>query len=294
MKLPTRIVLPLTGLLLAACSASVEGPDEDAIEQHLQFATPTGYEVADVSIEAVENAGSQVDPIYRSRVLVEMRLTEEFVKLAGMVGGTAVVRPGHDEGDTFPGIIITRATPVGDGWNIEIERDERQWLNSIPVSFYADSGFVLENSSDHDEAVRAEQRRQQQAAQEQRRRVAEIRRHFAGTWRSTGPMLVNTQVWLRNNARAGFELTLNPVQEGLGRGVAKLYTLGDQSNSVQTGFTYQLPDGAEIADIRFDSFVNHRGLGFPLNPQATWHLDMDGTLSTNFLRNYTAPLEKVR
>jgi hypothetical protein len=279
---------------LPACGPAHEGPSEEEIERHLQIDLPVGYELTDISIEAVENAGSAVEPVYRTRAMVEMELADDFYKTVSMVGEKAVVQQVMSDGEDLRGVVITGATPAGEGWAIEIDRDERPWLYGRAGEGFGPGGFVLQNSSEHREAIEAEEERQRQAAEKRRQKDEATRLYFAGTWRSTGPLLVDGRVWQRTPHRVGFEISLAPSENGNGRGTLKLYALDDRSVFSEGGLNYTHPPGGEYVEIKVDQRVHLNAVHFSVIPQATWKLSQNGRFGTRYLNDYQAELEKVR
>jgi hypothetical protein len=264
---------------LAACGETVDGPPASEIESALKIDMPTGVEVTSVKLEAAENVGSEIEPRYRSRSKVELRLTEDYYERVGSVDGKPLVKKTAERGDTISGVLITQSEPAGDNdWKVDIER-----LQVPPTRGQAESSFgdevIEENSDAHKEAIEAEKTKQADEERKAKEEQEASRRAFIGTWTSSQPTLRRDVVYTANDRQMGIKLNLAAPSGDVGTGTATFYTYGNETESVPVPISYVIDKSGDFARITFTERATHQGLSLSIYKDSTWYLREDGTFT---------------
>lgn len=267
---------------LAACGETVDGPPASEIESALKIDMPAGIEVSSVDLEAAENVGSEIEPKYRSRSRIKLRLTEDFYDRVGMVGDTALVKKTASRGDEISGILITQAEPAGENdWTVDIERLQVPNTRGQAESSFGSGGFVLENSDEHKQLVEEETARE---AEEQRAQEAEEdaqRRAYFGTWQSSQPALYRRDVYLHDGKQLGVRLVLRAANGNVGEGTALFYAYGGTASGTAVPVSYVIADDLEKVRVTFPQGAEYDGLGIDIGSGVTWSLSKDGTFTNS-------------
>ena len=314
--------LLVVALTLAACQDEEQGADAAAIGKALAMELPAGLTVDDATREAVETAGTEVEPVYHARATVTLRLTEDFYRETGRLRDMPVVEPVAAAGDTVSGVVISESTPSGDGWTVNLVRTDFPKLDGRAESTYGVKGFVLAGSAEHDALVaeieaerrkaeaarkKAEQeakaarekaereaaRRAAQAEEERQARVAALRKQMTGTWVSVAPVQRDGDIWAsRDGGRLGYQFGIPSGTETIGTGQGALFDFENPVDEVVYPIIFKVAEDGRSITVQFKKEVQHESLD--LTTGATpWSVFPDGRMELKGRRStWSNRLEK--
>ncbi len=294
-------------LLLSACSGNSEGASEEQIADALKMRIDRGIEVTDVTIEVTENVGDQIEPEFRARSKVELRFTEDFYERVGRVGDVAVVKQTAEDGDRFTGSLITRSTPRGESWRVEIERFDIPRISGAAESNFAVNGFVIADSSEHQRLIEEQQERERLAQEEAERlaaeaeaakqaKINELLARIEGSWSSRNPTLYNGGIFTsRDGRKMAFELTFPPATGGFGEGTVVMYDYDTPWVQLEIPMTFKVANDASHVIVNFVRDTKFEPTNFTIYRTSSLRFSPDGLLSFDGSRRgteYTTQLQR--
>src|ERR1035437_10339170 len=93
------VVFTLTALLFAGCSKEPQ-PSKSDIEQSLTTQLPAFERVSSFWVDAMQNMGTKVEPVWQSRFRATVKVTSATFAADGTDPGFAFVRAVKQAGDT--------------------------------------------------------------------------------------------------------------------------------------------------------------------------------------------------
>ncbi len=298
------LLLSAAFAFLAACSGGSDGADEQQIANALALRLNAGMEVTNVETQVSENRGSQVEPDFQARSLVEIRFTEDFYVRQGRLGGVDVVTQSFSKGDIIKGTVITSSTLNGERWDVGFERIDLPSIQGEAESLIG-PGFVVQGSNAHEALIAKVEAEREQAAQEARKkaeqeaqqradRIADFRQAITGTWAARHPAFHNGQMWVgRNGGKMGIQLQFDGGDGAVGQGTGVLYDFENPVDELLVPIGYKVDDSGSFLTLNFTQNVEHQGLRFSVGPRGTWKMSRDGQLSFSaYNNNWTLELEK--
>lgn len=294
-------------LSAAACSKSGDGPTEDQISSALALKLPDGVDVTDVDIQVSENDGTKVEPVYKTRAKVELKLSENFYEVTGHILDKDVVRKTLSEGDTMKGTVITSATQKpDDSWDIAFDRMDIPAITGIAENKLTPHGYVEQGSSDYDALVKKNEQEVEKAtklaaqqaaeqAKERQERISNLSKAIVGSWASRFPAFHNGQMWAgsQSGRKFGMEVTFDPPTGNQGQGSGVIYDFENPAERVSGPIGYVLDDSGKFVTFNFPSDLNEPVVGFTANSGSEWKLSPDGTLLTGSNSNiWSLQMEK--
>ena len=266
----------------------MEGPDSDKISEFMKMKLPEGLEADDIEIQAAQNVGDEIEPVYRTRVKLELELTDDVAKQVDTVGDHPVVKIVKKKGAEFPAIAFLRSTPIGsDDWKIQMERLEYKQFPGKALSSF--DNYVIDGSAEEKKAVEEKKAADAKEKREAEAKLAEARRHYVGNWQATQPMTHYGSVWTRGGHQIGIKLTLAAGDNGFGTGTATLYDFNRPSISATGKINYLVKNNGDSATITHLERIQNPDLPFSASSGSTWRLTSDGEMSN---RGWKFKLEK--
>ncbi len=274
MKYGRVLVTAVMTMALCACGKSFEGPDEGDISGLLEMELDDGIEAEDIEIIAAQNIGDEIEPVYRTRANLDLVLEEDFAERVDEIGDRPVVKVVAEKGTEYPAVLFTRAEPVGDDWNVVIEKLQVRNRKGRPLSSYTD--YVIEGSAEEKRAIEDQKREDAEEEKRAADRLAAARRGFVGNWKASQPLKRRGSVYSQNGQQIGVSFDLKPGEDGFGRGTGRVYDLANPATFAQSDVTYTVDDSGDFATVTFLSRARHDELRFYVDEGTNFKLTSDG------------------
>jgi len=166
----------LVAFFLNGCGAGEPGPSEKEIRKAALLEMPGFFELDDFKIEASQNVGTEVEPVYRMRLRGALNLREPLYAVEERVLGQVILAEVLGEGARFGLFGIAEAKMELGKWVIEFEDVKlTPRIAGEPLSSFDGGQFVFSGTEDEIK-LREEQERQREIAQQQREEQLERER----------------------------------------------------------------------------------------------------------------------
>jgi hypothetical protein len=96
----TSPVIALIALFLFGCGDSEEQPSTKDYQKQFAVQIPAFIELSSFDVEASENVGSKVEPLYKARFKATVKLKTKTFEIARQENGVIFIRPVADVGET--------------------------------------------------------------------------------------------------------------------------------------------------------------------------------------------------
>lgn len=272
LRLSLLVVLPF----LAACGPKFDGPSEKDIADFLVMQLDDGIAVEGVDIVAAQNVGDQIEPVYRTRSNVELVLEQDFAELVEYVGEQPVVKITVPKGTSVPAQLFTRAEPIGESWDLSMEKIDIRKIKGGPLSNFDD--YVIEGSKDEAAARVAQKEMEKQAEREILAARDNARKSFFGTWKTSRPVMGPRGVWQSNGDPLTVEVNFKPGTDGAGTGTMTLKNINKKSDSATGAITYVIEEGEQRAVISVSQNIALPSGDSWITAPSTWYLYSGGRL----------------
>jgi hypothetical protein len=269
----------LAAFVLAGCSGSAPGPNEDQLKSSIREELDNAWQVTSLDIESRAQEGTETSPVVTTRFTAEIESTEPlFVQVRpreaipnDLLGWpytpqAAYIRRVQDKGLEIKIAGTTRSARHGEGWQTRVALETAsQDVKGAPRSKFEGMGFpVVETDSDEAKEwiskIRGQIEAQELAAKEKAERVAAARAAEAALQEE------RRKAWAENQNKAFTALAFEPLS-GRTYGVPE-YRL--QTNLKQDG------DSKVSGTIEWTAMKgNHKTLKWRATKV------VEGTLSTN-------------
>ncbi len=146
MKLFINISIIFLSLILQACS---EPPQLDAVKKQFSSELPPGWKVASFKVEAEEESGSKVEPVWRYRFLAEIAPTEDLFRKAGTLQDTDILKQTQKKNQARQ--LHGQAVSVlyAGEWQSQLDLNHRSSEPfGLPASSFSQR-YVIQGSSDY-------------------------------------------------------------------------------------------------------------------------------------------------
>ena len=254
MKLP---LIALATILLTGCFSS--GPEpadfEKALNKQLQ---KSGMDISvKATVNAQEGNGSEVSPVYESRITIDVILNEDLYKAKGYpIDGTSIIRKVSSKGDTSRVAGISVSTLENELWVSDISKLKRvgdDFKAGKPISNwdkYVISGTPEAIKLVEDKRIADKAKREKYAAErkaEQERMAAELkqrnddaRKYYSGTWQSE---FMTYRKKNRNKLKLTVKIPKGTELTGLAEMTLTYYKTATNTSSVSHQAKYSIEDG---------------------------------------------------
>jgi len=146
-------ILVVAGMLVtlaaisASCSKEVR-PASTEIEQVVTIGMPAFARLSSFSVEAMQNMGTEVEPVWQSRFRAAVKLTAATFALDGADPGVVFVRPIRQPGETIEVFGKSVSTLYGGKWRTQIDL-EGQPIQALgqPESAFGPQKVIVRGSS---------------------------------------------------------------------------------------------------------------------------------------------------
>jgi hypothetical protein len=219
-----RILVSSVALLtLAACKGGdpfETGPDKDHLQSRLATELPAYVRVTAFDIQASENIGNKVEPVFRTRFSAGIELTTDTFLPAHQEVGAVFVVPHLSSGEERKVYGLADSALTGGAWNTNFKFDANplQSLGQPRDLFYGTATRVIIRGSAEETAFRQAQRQEKEQAlraDDERRQLDEQQR-FEAARRERERIQVEAQLQTeRIQAQAKADAERRRVQEEL-------------------------------------------------------------------------------
>lgn len=158
-------VFALTALFLFGCGDSEKKPATKDYEKQFAVEVPAYLELSSFDVEASENVGSKVEPMFKARFKATVKLKTKTFELANQENEATFIHPIADEGETKDIYGMAAARLSAGNWKIDFSLEN----NPIPAlghpkDFFTGRRVIVVGTAEESEF---------KAQQDQKRLVAE-------------------------------------------------------------------------------------------------------------------------
>ncbi|MCD6184646.1 MAG: hypothetical protein J7K84_02465 [Deltaproteobacteria bacterium] len=141
---------------ILACS-SYKGPSKNEIQQTLAVDLPAYIEISNFDIEASQNAGTEVNPLYQTRFRATLRLKTDTFLEHEREGNVLFVRPAKKNGESIEVFGRAESKLYAGAWQNSVKIDGSP-LNSmgVPISMFNSANVIIKGTQE-EEKYRAKQ-----------------------------------------------------------------------------------------------------------------------------------------
>ncbi|MET4132584.1 hypothetical protein ABIE62_001719 [Porphyrobacter sp. MBR-155] len=276
---------------LSSCGPSFEGPQSEDIDQFLEMELPEGIDAQDIEIQASQNVGDEIEPIYRSRVKMNLVLEEDFAEVVDYVGERPVIKITKQKGTEIPAILFTRGEPIGsDDWKVEREKLEFKFFDGNPVSAFENP--IIKGSSEEKTAVEAAKKQAAEEEREEKAKIAAAQKAFVGNWKASQPLMTYGSVYSSNGVQVGISFNLGPNTDGFGKGTGSVYDFNKPSVAARSDVTYTVNDDGSLATVTFLSRAQHEAVPWYISQDTSFNLTSDGNVTVGGYGRWSIKLSK--
>jgi hypothetical protein len=163
------IVFILTALLFAGCSKEPQ-PSKSDIEQSLTTQLPAFARISSLSVDAMQNLGTKVEPAWQSRFRATIKVSSDTFAPDGMDSAVTFVRPVKRDGETTEIFGKSLSRLYAGAWRTSLEFDGQPIpALGMPESAFAPKKVIVRGSKAETDYLAAAQREAEE------RRAAETR-----------------------------------------------------------------------------------------------------------------------
>lgn len=168
--------LSLTAFALLGCqNAALKGPSNNNVKGKLTFELPEYIAVQSLDVHALENFGSEVDPLIRARFSANAKLSEPLYLRVADYMNTDVIRIQSKAGTPITITGKYSATMQGNAWQVSFEDlDAAPNPSGRTLSNWSVGSYVISGSSEEKELIANEKKAAEE--REAERKAAEVRR----------------------------------------------------------------------------------------------------------------------
>lgn len=187
---PPMLKLVALGLLFGCSRDPLEtGPKDAELKNRLAFELPAHLSVDSLDVEASQNVGDRVEPIFKTRFKAEAHLTADTFVEAERSQNAVILSPVRKNGEHLEIYGIALSSLKGGSWETHFQLDEnpvagagkpRDAFGGAPVYI---KGSPEEASYREDLRVAEVRRREEEATRQEELRLAEVRRREQETAR---------------------------------------------------------------------------------------------------------------
>jgi hypothetical protein len=202
MKTNKRPLLPIVlTIFLVGCFGG-DGPSADKLRSNFLLNAHklgSSVDIGDFNIEITDNVGTEVEPVYKSRIKTTFTIKEPFYKVDSHVDNVAVLVKSAEKDASSAVTLISRSVDHAGKWDIRFE--DMQVANSMegqPLSGYSRQKYVLKDSGEHKalvDKVRAEEEERARIAVEEEAKkiqaLKDARAKLTGTWVGQKPIIAD-------------------------------------------------------------------------------------------------------
>jgi hypothetical protein len=159
-------VFILTALLFAGCSKEPQ-PSKSDIEQSLTTQLPAFARISSLSVDAMQNLGTKVEPAWQSRFRATIKVASDTFAADGMDSGVTFVRPVKRDGEATEIFGKSVSRLFAGAWRTSLEFDGQPIPSlGMPESAFAPNKVIVRGSKAETDylAEQAEKKRQAVAA----------------------------------------------------------------------------------------------------------------------------------
>ncbi|PKP95156.1 MAG: hypothetical protein CVT75_03110 [Alphaproteobacteria bacterium HGW-Alphaproteobacteria-14] len=278
-------------LALSSCGPSFDGPQPKDIDQFLEMELPEGIDAQDLEIQAVQNVGDEIEPIYRSRVKVNLVLEEDFATVDDYVGERPVIKITKKKGTEIPAIIFTRSEPLGSNdWKVETEKLQFKSFEGNPVSTFENP--IIKGSAEEKTAIEAAKKQAAEEEREEKAKVSAAQKAFVGNWKASQPLMSYGSVYSSNGVQVGISFNLGPNTDGFGKGTGLVYDFNKPSVAARSDVTYTVNDDGSLATVTFLSRAQHEAVPWYVSEDTNFNLTSDGNVTVGGYGRWSIKLSK--
>lgn len=237
--------------LLSGCFSSQVGPTEDDFKAFFTTGITKGTEITDMTIEAAENVGTEVEPVVKSRIKGEIVLIEDFYKSKGRVAGKKVLVKTKDKGmkSIILGVAVSKRKL--DKWKIRFkELSITPDIKSYPLSKWRKGSYVIKGSAE-EKKLRVQQEAENKAW---RKDMQKLRKFMTGIWKTKKPILErNSQyVYIGSTVNTGsrenilYSINIPKGTNLKGTGTATISGSKNRHRAITVDISYQIFDVGEV------------------------------------------------
>lgn len=291
MRVHSILAVSCAALALSSCGPSFDGPQTDDIDQFLEMELPEGIDAQDIEIQAAQNVGDEIEPVFRTRSKLSLVLEEDYAERVDTIDDRPVIKITKKKGTELPAILFTRSEPIGDDdWNIENERLEWKLVKGSPVSLYDEP--ILEGSEEEKAAREAAKKKAAEEEREQQAKFAAAQKAFVGNWKASQPLMNYGSVYSRGGTQIGISFDLGPNSDGFGKGTGRVYDFNKPSVRAQSDVTYTVNENGSLATVTFLSRARNDDLPWYITEGTNFSLNSEGNVSIGGSRRWTIKMSK--
>lgn len=174
MQLNKTLGIVLVPLVLG-CGNSEQKPARNDYRNQLAVAIPAYFQLASFDVEASENVGSKVEPLFRARFKATVKLKTDTYDRVREEEGATLISPVAKDGDQWEMYGIATARLSGGSWQVKFDLDNNPTIqNGRPRDFF--TGKVILLGSAEESEWRAQLEAARRAAEQESARAEEVRR----------------------------------------------------------------------------------------------------------------------
>lgn len=291
MRAYSILAAPCAAFALSSCGPSFKGPQSEDIDQFLEMELPEGIDAQEIEIQAAQNEGDEIEPIYRTRSKLRLVLEEDYAERVDTIDDRPVIKITKKKGAELPAVLFTRSKPIGDDdWNIENEKLVWKLVKGSPVSLYDDP--ILEGSEEEKSAREVAKKKAAEEEREQKSKFAAAQRAFVGNWKAIQPLMTYGSVYSRGGTQIGIRFDLGPNSDGFGKGTGLVYDFNKPSVAAQSEVTYTVNENGSRATVTFLSRARNEDLPWYITEGTNFNLSSDGDAAIGSNKRWTIKLSK--
>jgi hypothetical protein len=267
-------VVPIACLWLAACASDPadSGPKQSDLQRTLATNIPAYYSLEGFHVEASQNVGDRVRPVFKVRFKAVVQLNTETFEEGEELKDALILVPSHAKGDRAEIYGVATSTLKAGSWKtiFDFDNDPISTMGK-PRSFYLGKQTYIKGSADeatYRNQLREDEAHQQQeaAARQEALRLAQLQKEEENRVRAA-----KSREEQMDDLRKKWDVKI-PLEDFIG----KVWEFGRADGSViATGVRF-LPDG------RIDGYSYPNESRWGPEPNALAFYSTDGRTSTRF------------
>lgn len=157
MKLKSRKFASLAGIMLIALfmplfAYTADGPTKEQMVNGISSKLPPYIRIVDATIEANQNIGNEVEPVFLSRIRAKVMITESLYEQSGKIDNTTVVNEVNRKGNSDDVYFITQSSLFQGRWNTSFHIQGEPFYNKgKPLSSF--TGNVVVKGSQQEQEI---------------------------------------------------------------------------------------------------------------------------------------------
>lgn len=184
------LIISVVAFFIPASSWAGNKPTGTDLRNALSLHVPGFVKVTSFTVEAIQNYGNEVEPVYRSRFKATVEVSDSLYKQESKQNEIIFVRLINQKGKKTD--IFGKMTSVlfQGAWQHSVEIDGNPIASlGIPLNHFS-VGRVIVRGSNEEKEYNAEMERKQS---ELRKNIANAKKILVGTWRNDNYLLINFQ-----------------------------------------------------------------------------------------------------